>query len=393
MDREILVNLEAKSKSVIQYWLNPWILNAVKNWPTIQMLIKSGRAFSITKATKANIEPALITGSGPSLDSYSFQYHRLREGDLPQTAPTVFASLSNASNYLANNIVPKYICVVDAAAGLADMNFPKKMELLLEDSFLICPPTVSPKILDRWMGKFLFFRPMQPGNEFVMNILPIMYSEMYEHKNMRDRLFVEQFPLAFMNAGCVVNSMLAAATYLGYEPLYLNGCDFGFPQGRQGCIRYKLNPRNMTWKVEDKQDSITTDQVRRLSNNNILTTEEHLNYKMNFYLIWGATKAKVYNLSSCSILDNTVPVVSPEQMFENNHNLWADYPMNTEDLPEYCQKLAKEMGLIDPKDKIEASKPKLSGPIHSGPWATTAPVQTIELPPEVIEKIKKGEKK
>ena len=107
----------------------------------------------------------------------------------------------------------------------------------------------------------------------------------------------------------------------------------------------------------------------------------------------GCNKAKVYNLSSCSILDNTVPVVSPEQMFENNHNLWADYPMNTEDLPEYCQKLAKEMGLIDPKDKIEEAKPQLSNAAHSIPFGATTPIQTIELPPEVIEKINKGEKK
>ena len=358
MEGEKIPNLEAKGKQVEAYWEPNWTYNCTRNYAQIKALRLAGSLNGIHEEPKKPGKPALITGSGPSLDSFPFEdFAKVRSDFL------VIASLSNAVNWIAHGITPDYVVAVDAALGMKKMQFPDYLAHDLRDSVLAIPPIISPDVIEAWQGRITIFRPIQPGMHFIMSTLPLMFADINEHPNMRDRSVIQWFPLGFSNAGCVLNSELTLASYLGCEPIFMAGVNFSFPFGRQVCARYKHTVKGYKKYLID---GIRTPDLIHKTLNGLFTTEEHLTYKLNFYIIWGLTQSLVYNLTppEDTALAATVPHVTAQEMISNYKVLSETYPdeLASDRLPEYVKPLCEAMGLTPPTVPAVEHKPVFTAP-------------------------------
>jgi len=376
LEREKLQDIEQAGKAAIGWWIDAWCRNVALNG---QFLIKEyGRKVdSIHHIPKAFGRPAILTGSGPSLDSFPFDGMKEAATDW-----TIFASLSNASVWLYHGIVPDYVVAVDSAALTAKAYLNREVVDMLRNTTLLVPPTIHPDILHKWKGPIRVFRPVQPGVPLIDEVLPKMFTHMIEGDDARSRFFTQLYPVGFANAGCVVNTMIEVASYLGHEPQFLTGVDFGFPFGLPGCTRYKRE--DDTW-IPDYQlpGTYISQEAPRMTTNGIWTTSEQLHYKLNLYIIWSSIKCHLYNLSPCSALGDTVPVVAnPADIYTKWEDLTAAYPLKEDDISALCIREAEKMGIKRPQAKEQMSKPA----IQTLPSASTTavPVPMSQVPSNIL---------
>jgi len=380
MQRERLEDLDQTGAQTLAWWQDAWARNMALNASFLQKGRKSGKVKAAHKLPKIlEPRPAIITGSGSSLDEFPFE--NLGK-DCEQF--TIFCSVSNINSWLAHGIIPDYVVAVDSASAL--LNFQYKPTDDYKKITLLTTPTINHKFLLKWPGPIVIFRPHQPGMDLVEQYLPKMYADEIETEDARNRFFVPQFPIGFINAGCTVNSMIENACYLGYEPLFLVGVDFGYSNGKPGSLRYAYDKKQKKWIGHEHKGLFTMEQLR-LSKNGIRTTSELLHYKLQFYIVWSMTRARIYNCSTKSILGNTVPVVSPIDLALRWRGLYENYPINESRLYDYCMDLAVEMGVKDQRQK----------PQEPPAPASVGNVQVVNsfesLPPAVQEEIKNKEKK
>ena len=126
-----------RNKGILTAWLPFWVRNSFENYAHIMEESKSMH-MCISTIEKVKGKPAVIVGSGPSLD---------------KTAPflkdwkgAVFACGSNALIPTRWGHKPEYICVFDGG----DTLYPKLMGYDWTGSTLLTHPSISPLILQNW---------------------------------------------------------------------------------------------------------------------------------------------------------------------------------------------------------------------------------------------------
>jgi|GEM_PF-5707963 len=153
--------------------------------------------------------PALILGSGPSLDltlPFIKDFHGI-----------IFASPSQLSILDKWEITPNYVVAVDSADSVGEDQIPG------HDTYgmvLLTHPYISPKTLDAWKGNKRYFELIDSGMSHFRDIYP----------------WIRQgFPVA----GSVNNTQTLIAHWMGLAPIILAGVDYCFPGGRTRAQDYR----------------------------------------------------------------------------------------------------------------------------------------------------------
>ena len=295
---EWLDDIASAGASTVNYWKELWIHDAVENHARLKRYLASGKAIDIVKHPRVTHAPAYLLASGPSLDDTPWGDLMARQAE----GAAVFAATSNVITALANGITPDYIIVVDANPSVASHVKPVLDRLC--GTTLLTSPLIEPKLIKDWPGPIALFRPLQHGDDFIMNALPKMYSTRHEI-DATHRVFVEWINASFLNAGCVTNAMVLAASFLGYDPLFMLGNDLGFPNGRLRCATYTRDGDSF---VADPQPPVIARELLRTANNGVRTISEYLHYKLNLFIAWRLTPIHLYNCSTIGIIhDDEVP--------------------------------------------------------------------------------------
>ena len=307
--------IQDMNKHNLEILIPNWIHNAAENREIIMKNLKTGKYKSLEKIKALPREPALISGSGPSLDLIpSFDLSRL----------TIFSSVSHGLNFIFHNIKPQYLCLVDANPILGEKL--KDLNKYCPDSTLITNPVVDPSVFKNWKGKVLLVRP-SCNSDYIENVLPLQFAE------RKNNQFFPQIEPKIVNAGCVINFSLQIIARLGFSATFLLGVDFSFPSGQTSCLRYSqdLIPQDReSINISQKSLIHPREQISPGKIQQFHTTIEMLMYKENFLRIWAENATKLYNLSPMgSSFLYEVPHTDPITFNNHLEDLIQKYPYST----------------------------------------------------------------
>jgi hypothetical protein len=304
---------DERNKGILAAWLPIWVRNAFENYDHIMNEAKS-QHMCISSLGKVKDRPAVIVGSGPSLD---------------KTAPllkdwkgAVFACGSNALIPTRWGHQPEYICVFDGG----DTLYPKLMGYDWKGSMLLCHPSISPLILKSWKWEKRYYLMVHYGIQWFDEIQPLAYGDY-----MR---FQWQTPPCIMrgiaNAGCTSNNAIQLANYLGYGPLFLIGVDLGYPEGKERCTRWVFQDNQ--WK--DIGPDSYNDRKLHKADNGVLTTEEQIEYKSAMMAVYKWDKPQLFDCSEGIITE--LPKLNFQEVVEKNGQGFAEFYRTDKEIERIC---------------------------------------------------------
>ena len=260
-----------------------WEYAAFRNYKTIEDHIWEAYAEGKTHPDLMSYtgslagKPAIVLGSGPSLDS-AVPYLKDWEGAI-LCGPTQALVLRYAG------ITPSHLFLVDP------MNTPKQMGMGVipwKDTMLVTTPTVNPYIVEGWEGERAYFRIINPAADIERHITDMaltwtQFVEKYKPKGedpvwlymadeqtifadsvltnvyarsealhpAKDRLGIRQ---QIMHAGCTPNiAILVAAHVFRADPIFLVGVDNGFVRGLYRAVNYAVE-EGPSWRMLPRGD-------------------------------------------------------------------------------------------------------------------------------------------
>ena len=188
-------------------WYPQWVQNNRRNWQTVYGDFRRGNA-CVACIPKVTDTPAIIVGSGPSLD--------VALPILKDWKHAIFSGPTNALAIEAHGAHPTYIHAYDSHKQNAKrLNYKwdySKTELIIH-------PSSHPDNLNAWRGRRWYFLRHFPGHDFFEYLQPMGWGYIYKERGI---------DIIFPFRGCVVNNEVAIAAYLGYNPLFVVGVDFGW---------------------------------------------------------------------------------------------------------------------------------------------------------------------
>jgi len=197
------------------------MVNSYYNHPMVLADFEEGRAISLPPGHSRG--PALIIGSGPSLDKAHDLIRGWKGGLFCSTSQCVTMAGLDKKNF--------FILNVDVKTETGEY-----MPLWLwedRNCFSVTHPCVDPATIQCWNWKKLYFRIMVQQMKFYSEVLPLAYPM------IKTQLYVY---------GCNASALISCAALMGYNPLFLVGCDFSYP-GNQDRFRAL---------VPEKKDGIVT---------------------------------------------------------------------------------------------------------------------------------------
>lgn len=268
-EREITQWVQQYNKGTAELICPIDIQHSYLNWQTITEEMATGRAVDLLAHTGKCKGPALLLGSGPSLDEAIPLLHKWKGA--------ICCSTSQASTCVYAGHSPEWIVQLDAQTQMDEFLVDKWGE----NTSLVMNPGISPDIIKNWKGGKIYYRQLDPSNPFYSQVLPIAYP------------FIKTELLVF---SCTPAAQLGILRNLGYNPIFLVGLDMGFPGKRSRFTwwRYreiggetnhgKWRPKHMKWAPDaaspmpDKADLI-------LSRNGVLTERVHLFFKRSIFAV------------------------------------------------------------------------------------------------------------
>jgi hypothetical protein len=219
--------------------------------------------------------PALILGSGPSLD-LSLPFMK----DFPGI---IFASPSQLSILEKWEITPTYVVAIDAADDVGEVQLPG------HDTYgmtLLTHPYISPKTLDAWHGSKKYFELIDEAGSHFKDIYPWIKTG---------------FPVA----GSVNNAQVMIAYWMGCSPIILAGVDYCFPGGRTRAQDYRkrgpyiFDPKPLEYC--ETREGLTSASPETLFYANIL---------LGIWKMYRAPLVQVSNQGACT----EIPFIQPEDI-------------------------------------------------------------------------------
>jgi DNA-directed RNA polymerase subunit RPC12/RpoP len=206
------------------------IANSAYNHKPIIDKIKAGVARDISDEPKVtNNKNAFILGSGPSLDD-SIQYLKEWEG-------AIFCTPSHALTLRYHNIIPDYILILDPFEQWSDLS---GVDWLNTKTKLITHPGCRPDLIENWPNDILLYlenagRP----DSFYQDEQQKMYS--WRDGDFRLSTFHFYIRTGITIFACSPPMELFAADILGYEKIFLAGCDFAFHSDKERFTSYTID--------------------------------------------------------------------------------------------------------------------------------------------------------
>ena len=154
--------------------------------------------------------PALILGSGPSLDD-TLPYVGRFKG-------VVFASPSQLDILEKWEITPDFVVAVDSADSVGEEQIRGDRDCY--GMTLLTHPYISPKTLEAWHGNKRYFELQEADGEHFRDVYPWI-------------------KVPFPVCGSVNNTQVLIARWMGCNPIILAGVDYAFPGGRTRAQDYR----------------------------------------------------------------------------------------------------------------------------------------------------------
>lgn len=285
---------DIRNEGILKAWLPFWITNTFLNYQTI-VKESAAKNMSILALPRVKNTPAVILGSGPSLDDVA---PLLKDWKYP-----IFASGSNITVPTKWGHQPEYVCVFDAG----DSMYPKMHGYDWNGTMMLCHPSISPKILQSWKWEKAYYLMLHFGHAWFDEVMPIAFSDFTRYPNEAP----PQIMVGIGNAGCTVNNEIQLAHFLGYDPLFLVGVDFGYPGNKSRATRYDWV--NGEWK--DVGPDEYADRKMHVADNGVLTTEEQIEYKSALLAVYGLDHPQLIDCSNGIITE--LPKADFKEVVEN----------------------------------------------------------------------------
>jgi len=237
--------------------------------------------------------PAILIGSGPSMDE-ALPLMKDWEG-------AIFCNSSQGGALIYHGRDPDYVDVCDNRIADWEMKVPYNWK----KTVLITHPGMMPSYLKWWKGKKYLTRIYEPGHELYRRIWPAAYSWIRTHSLP----FANQPPWA-----------LSHALALGYDPIFLVGCDFGFPNGITSMTRYyregrrwhQTPGRDATWAHEMYGDRLL------LADNGVPTSALFVHYRNQLLRIVCLDCPQVFCMEGGIVDERQMPIIhSIEELVRN----------------------------------------------------------------------------
>ena len=226
---------------------------------------------SIPRAPTGRIGPAMVLGSGASLDDHI--------EDVNNFAGPIFCSPSQLNILAFHDIRQTFVVSVDAAEVVAEQIGNR------EDyaAVLLTHPGVSPLAIEAWKGLKRYFNvDAGTGGSTMTAAYPWIR---------------KSFPLF----GSVSNMGVQIAAWMGYSPIFLVGVDYCFCGGKTRATNY--NRRGPYW-----YDSIPAPSID--------STSEGTTPEMRFYVLLLLCLWKLHRLNLCVIGDGALEGILPSEATE-----------------------------------------------------------------------------
>ena len=271
---------DQRNSGILDAWFPYWVTNTFLNYPKVldDFQVKD---VSLLTLKKENRGPAVIVGSGPSLDKSAPLLEKW-EG-------AVFCCGSNANIARRWHAGPDYVCVFDAGPTVVQ----QLQDLHWDDTMLITHPSVHPSVLDFWKWERRYYIMRHFGHNWFEAATPIAFGDHPYFRTMG--LKPPAIGTAILNAGCTVNNAVQVANFIGYNPLFLIGVDCGYPEGVHRCTMWKKNAKK-EW-IAVPPTPLPEARTKHLSDNGVITTEEQIEYKLALMAIWRLDRPRIWDCS------------------------------------------------------------------------------------------------
>jgi hypothetical protein len=299
--------------------------NSYFNHKAIWEDIAQKKGTDVGLAPKKTGEPLLIIGSGQSLDDAG-PLLKDWKGD-------TMVSSSQATTLVYYGKDPTYIVLLDPFTNTDEFVGVDTWEG--RQSSIITHPCMNPILMALWPNKKYYYRPLEPTTGFYTEFLPAGYGDI-----------IPTFMFLF---SCTLSAQIGMARLLGYNPVFLVGCDFGRVNGKSRFTMWKWEQTEITgWRYEtegsvtnlkwdtiprDKltadfhitdtkgewkstpQESIISGKEVITSNNGVETIPLHIYYKRSMLCVCRLDLVDVINTSTKgSITKNELPQAEIEDV-------------------------------------------------------------------------------
>lgn len=297
-------------------------------------MFETHKGFNLGSIDFGKPGPALIIGSGQSLD----QAMPL----LKDWKGAIFTSSSQATSLCYMGRDPDYIVALDPRTAVSEFSYIDTWDN--RDTVLIAHPCVSPVVLDFWPGKIFYYRIMEPSSDFYTKVL----TEQYDFITLYLYLF-----------SCAISAQLGIAKAMGYDPLFLVGCDFGAPDDiyrytsyrwktvsmdgmipiegggwRRGTVEmndvpkdFQLIKRNL--EIEKSYPGTLADEKVVIANNGVKTDAICVYYKRSIFCVARLDMNNIINTSTKGIITE-FPAVEIEEVVERQGRGFQDRYFNVQ---------------------------------------------------------------
>lgn len=161
--------MEGFNAEVYSTWIERWARNSAINYPIVK------RAVGVELLRKAAKDvPCFVVGIGPSLDD------NIKYLESARFYGIIIATDAALRPLLRRGIKPDLVVNYDCR------DHQKTMWDTIDtsDLVLLANSCTSPKTIDAWKGKIMFFNMMQSDDEFASNVLPAMYPDLGQLPNL-----------------------------------------------------------------------------------------------------------------------------------------------------------------------------------------------------------------
>jgi len=338
-------SFEERNLNALRGWLPAWVQNTHRNYPQVleEFQYEDMSVDSLPRPKPGT--PAVIIGSGPSLDANA---PLLKDWPHP-----VFSTMSNAKNCLAAGRMPDYITLFDAGrCGLDHMS-----GVDWDGATMLTHPAVHADVLPAWQWPKRYFIMWHDNFQWFELITPLAFSEV--------RVYPDKKPanirIAVKNAGCTANANIQLAAWLGYDPLFLVGVDFGFPDGRLRCVKCEPSvpwapadkPRDMRgpegWDIAQPPTLEDVGKPTVVAPNGIVTTETQIEYMICMFTVQIRRKMQLFNCGTGILEDRDIPRADFKEVVDRGGQGFEGQYAEAEAIRERCLAVFDRLSFVQPE--------------------------------------------
>lgn len=255
----------------VNQWIGIWTRNICENYQHL----KKAKSIKKLKQICKDI-PAVIVGAGPSLDK--------NIDELKDIQAIIIATDRAYKPLLNKGIKPDFVVSVDCHDDLV-LSYLDKVDS--SQHTLILNTASDYNISRKWKGDILYFNMGHKGMQFCDKILPFILPDM----------------MVVINVGCVINTSIIIADWIGCKNIILAGCDFSYPQEKMVCDTYDWIDGKFQ-KIEVDNKKIFEKRTGKIKKNGIYTYPPFLDYEDTMLKLAKAQNLNIINSTEGGIIDS-----------------------------------------------------------------------------------------